>query len=307
MRFKYHILAAAFIVSLLLWVSLNLNLDYEIERTVPVRININKPFAVANELPLNLDVKVKGRGWSLLRLFTSFKLNFNYDVYVTKNERILILTKQYLNDNALSGQNMAVTSVKPESLFVHIGKYTEKYIKVIPRVYVDCKEGYQTVGLPTVEPDSIKVGGASQILDSLDYVYTQDLIYKNASSAINDIVGLSDSLSNITWRSTDKVSLTVNVELKADKEFKDVSIKVTNIPSDKDVLLIPQIITVNVEGGVNQLANLDNSKINAEIDFQDLLRDTTGAVYPKFVLPAGVTVFYSKPENIQYVIKKKFE
>jgi len=307
MRFKYHILAAAFVVSLLLWVSLNLNLSYEIERTVPVRININRPFAVSNELPLTLDVKIKGRGWSLLRLFTSFKLNFNYDVYVTKNERILILTKQYLNDNALSGQNLTVTSVKPESLFVHIGRYEEKYVKVIPRVYVACKEGYQTVGLPMVEPDSIKIGGASQILDSLNYVYTQDLIYKNASSVINDMVGLSDSLSNIIWMSADKVSLTVNVELKADREFKDVSVKVTNVPSDKDVLLIPQIITVNVKGGVNQLASLDNSKIIAEINYQELLRDTTGAVYPKFILPAGVTVFYSKPENIQYVIKKKFE
>lgn len=307
MRFKYHILAAAFIVSLLLWVSLNLNLSYEIERIVPVRVNINKPFAAANELPLTLDVKVKGRGWSLLRLFTSFKLNFNYDVYVTRNERILILTKQYLNDNALSGLNLTVTSVKPESLFVYIGRYEEKYVEVIPRVYVDCKDGYQTVGLPRVEPDSIKVGGAGQILDSLKYVYTQDLIYKNASSYINDMVGLSDSLSNIIWRSTDKVSLSVNVELKADKEFKDVSVKVTNMPSDKEVLLIPQIITVNVKGGVNQLASLDNSKIIAEIDYQDLLRDTTGAVYPKFVLPPGVTVFYAKPENIQYVIKKKFE
>jgi YbbR domain-containing protein len=307
MKFKYNIFAAAFIVSLLLWVSLNLNLSYEIERIVPVKINVNRPFAVANELPLTLDVKVKGRGWSLLRLFTSFKLNFNYDVYVTKNEQITILTKQYLNDNALSGQNLTVTSVKPESLFVHIGKYEEKYVKVIPRVYVDCKDGYQTVGLPMIEPDSIKVGGASHILDSLSYIYTQDLIYKNASSVINDMVGLSDSLSNILWRSTDRVSLTVNVELKADKEFKDVNIKVTNVPHDKDVLLIPQIITVNVKGGVNQLAGLDNSKIFAEVDYNKLLSDTTGAVSPKFILPAGVTVFYAKPDKIQYVIKKKFE
>jgi YbbR domain-containing protein len=307
MKFKYNIFAAAFIVSLLLWVSLNLNLSYEIERIVPVKINVNRPFAVANELPLTLDVKVKGRGWSLLRLFTSFKLNFNYDVYVTKNEQITILTKQYLNDNALSGQNLTVTSVKPESLFVHIGKYEEKYVKVIPRVYVDCKDGYQTVGLPMIEPDSIKVGGSSHILDSLKYIYTQDLIYKNASSVINDMVGLSDSLSNILWRSTDRVSLTVNVELKADKEFKDVNIKVTNVPHDKDVLLIPQIITVNVKGGVNQLAGLDNSKIFAEVDYNKLLSDTTGAVSPKFILPAGVTVFYAKPDKIQYVIKKKFE
>jgi YbbR domain-containing protein len=306
MRIKYHIFAASFIVSLLLWVSLNLNLSYEIERKVPVKINVNKPFAVADEIPLNLDVKIKGRGWTLLRLFTSFNLNFNYDVYVTKNEQILVLTKQYLNDNAASGQNLTVTYVKPESLFVKIGRYEERYVKIVPRVYVDCKDGYQIVGTPVVEPDSIKVGGATQILDSLKYIYTRDLIYKNASSSIKDVVRLSDSLSNILWRSSDRVNLTVEVELKADKEFQNVSIDVLNVPSDKDVLLIPQILAVNVTGGVNQLANLDNTKILASVDYNELLRDTTGAVSPRFALPEGITVVYSKPDKIQYVIKKKF-
>ncbi len=306
MRFKYHIFAASFVVSLLLWISLNLNLSYEIERTVPVHVNVNRPFAVANELPLDLDVKIKGRGWTLLRLYTSFNLNFNYDVYVTKNEQITILTRQYLNDNSVSGQNLTVTYVKPESLFVKIGRYEEKFVKVIPRVYVDCKEGYQTVGSPLVEPDSIKIGGASQILDSMKFMFTKDLIYKNASSGINDVVRLSDSLSNILWMSTDRVMLTVNVELKADKEFRNVEVRVSNLPADKDVLLIPQILTVNVKGGVNQLANMDKNKIIAGVDYNDLLRDTTGAVNPVFTLPEGVTVVYSKPDKIQYVIKKKF-
>lgn len=306
MRFKYHIFAASFIVSLILWISLNLNLSYEIERTVPVRVNVNRPFAVANELPLELDVKIKGRGWTLLRLFTSFNLNFNYDVYVTKNEQITILTKQYLNDNSASGQNLTVTYVKPESLFVKIGRYEEKYVKVIPRVYVDCKDGYQTVGYPAAEPDSIKIGGASQILDSLKYVYTRDLIYKNAGSPINDEVALTDSLSNIVWRSVDKVILTINVELKADKELHNVEVRVSNVPADKDVLLIPQTITLNIKGGVNQLANIDNTKIIAGVDYNDLLRDTTGAVNPVFTLPEGVIVLHSKPDKIQYVIKKKF-
>jgi YbbR domain-containing protein len=306
MRFKYHIFAASFIVSLLLWVSLNLNLSYEIERKVPVRINVNKPFAVADEIPLNLDVKIKGRGWTLLRLFTSFNLNFNYDVYVTREEQILVLTKLYLNDNAASGQNLTVTYAKPESLFVKIGRYEEKYVRIVPRVYVDCKDGYQMVGSPVVEPDSIKIGGAAQILDSLKYIYTRDLIYKNASSPINDVVRLSDSLSNILWRSYDRVNLNVEVELKADKEFQNVSIEAVNVPPDKDVLLIPQILAVNVTGGVNQLASLDNTKILASVDYKELLKDTTGAVLPRFILPEGVTVVYSKPDRIQYVIKKKF-
>lgn len=306
MRFKYHILAASFIVSLLLWVSLNLNLSYEIERKIPVRINVNKPFAVANELPLTIDVKVKARGWTLLRLFTSVNLSFNYDVYVTKSEQITILTKQYLNDNAASVQNLTVTYVKPESLYVKIGRYEEKHVKVVPRVYVDCREGYQTVGLPLVEPDSILVGGSAQILDSLKYIFTEDLIYKNANSAIDDVVRLSDSLSNVLWRSAERVRLKVNVELAAEKEFKNVEIRTVNVPLDKDVLLIPQILTVNLKGGVNQLADIDNTKILANIYYNDLLSDTVGAVLPKFALPEGVSVLYFKPERIQYVIKKKF-
>lgn len=306
MRFKYHILAASFIVSLLLWVSLNLNLSYEIERKIPVRINVNKPFAVANELPLTIDVKVKARGWTLLRLFTSVNLSFNYDVYVTKTEQITILTKQYLNDNVASVQNLTVTYVKPESLFVKIGRYNEKYVKVIPRVYVNCREGYQTVGLPLVEPDSILVGGSSQILDSLKYVFTEDLIYKNANSTIDDVVKLSDSLSNVLWRSSERVMLKVNVELAAEKEFKNVEINAVNVPLDKDVLLIPQIVTVNLKGGVNQLADIDNTKISANVDYNELLKDTIGAVLPRFALPEGVSVLYFKPERIQYVIKKKF-
>ena len=306
MRFKYHILAASFIVSLLLWVSLNLNLSYEIERKIPVRINVNKPFAVANELPLTLDVKVKARGWTLLRLFTSLNLSFNYDVYVTKSEQITILTKQYLSDNVAPVQNLSITYVKPESLFVKIGRYEEKYVKVIPRVYVDCRDGYQTVGLPAVEPDSIRVGGSSQILDLLKFVYTEDLIYKNANSNIDDLVSLSDSLSNILWRSSEKVRLKVNVEISAEKEFKNVEINAVNIPSDKDVLLIPQILTVNLKGGVNQLANTDNTKIFASVDYNELLKDTIGAVIPKFSVPDGILVLNYKPDKIQYVIKKKF-
>lgn len=306
MRFKYHILAASFIVSLLLWISLNLNLSYEIERTIPVKINVNKPFAVENEIPMNLDVKIKARGWTLLRLYTSLNLGFNYDVYVNKNEQITILTKQYLNDNAASVQNLTITYVKPESLFVKIGRYEEKYVKVIPRVYIDCREGYQTVGMPLVEPDSIKVGGAAKVLDSLRFIYTEDFIYKNVNSTINDAVNLSDSLSNIVWRSADKVNLKVNVELAAEKEFRNVEISAVNVPFDKDVLLIPQILTVNLKGGVNQLANIDNTKILARVDFNDLLKDTTGAVMPRFLLPEGITVLYFKPDGIQYVIKKKF-
>lgn len=307
MRYKYHILIASFILSSILWISLNLNQIYEIQKNLPVKIQVNKPYAVSGNIPVNLQVKFKGIGWSLIRLFTSLNMDFNYDVIGKDNDKIVIATKQYLNDNLGLAQNLSITDVEPESLVVRVDRYQEKYVKVIPRVYVECKNGYQTVGKPVIEPDSIKIGGAASILNSLKFIYTQELRFTNINSNIAGVAVLSDSLSNITWRSQNEVNLHINVELSADKEFQNVEIFVPNTPPDKEVLLIPQIVGIQVKGGVNQLAALDNSKIQAMVDFNQILSDTTGSVLPKFALPEGVTIISVRPEKIQYVIKKKNE
>lgn len=305
MKVKYQILLAALVLSSLLWFSLNLNLTYEIERNVPVKINISKPYAVANRLPLDLEVKIKGRGWTLLRLFTSFSLDFNYEVKAVSNEQIVILTKPYLNDVVASGQNLTVTYVKPETLFVKVGMYTEKYVKVLPNIDVECREAYQTVGVPDLDPDSILIGGSPQVIGPLKHVYTEFRFYNKVNASISDMVQISDSLSNIIWRSHDRVSLNVKVELTAEKEFRNVEVRVPNVPQEREVLLIPQMISVQLKGGVDQLANLENSKILVTVDFNEVLSDTTGSVAPRFSLPEGIAVISSQPDKIQYVIKKK--
>jgi len=302
---KYHILAASLILSAILWVSLNLNQTYEIQKTIPVSIRVNKPYAVSGNIPLNLEVKFRGVGWSLVRLLTSFNLEFNYDLIGKNNDKQVILTRQFLNDNLGNSQSLSFTDVEPESLVVRIDKYDEKYLKVVPKVIVDCKEGYQVVGKPVVEPDSIKIGGSSGLLASMKNIYTRELKYYNINSNIKTAIRLTDSLSNITWRSQNEVNLQVNIELTAEKEFRNIEMIILNLSPDKDVLLIPQIISIQVKGGVNQLALLDNSKIPALIDFNEILKDTTGAVTPKFTLPEGVTIISMNPEKIQYVIRKK--
>jgi YbbR domain-containing protein len=305
-KYRYHIIITSLILSCILWLSLNLNLTYEIQRSIPVRINVNRPYAIASYIPQNLDVKVKGRGWNLLRLYTSLTPEFNYDISPKINEVNIILTKQILNENPILGQNLTITSAKPETLFVKIGRYEEKYVQVKPRVFINCREGYQTVGSPIVEPDSVKVGGASFIIGSLDHIYTSDLTLYNVNSGINEFVRLSDTLSNIIWRSQDEVNLRVKVELTAQKVFHNIEIAIPDIPSDREVLLIPQFVNVQLKGGVDQLSLLHNSQIKATVDFKDLLADTTGAVTPRFSLPEGTEITSVKPDKIQYVIKNRY-
>lgn len=305
-KFKYHILFASFLLSAVLWISLNLNQSFEIEKVVPVKININNPYAVSGNIPLNLDVKFRGVGWNLIRLFTSFNLEFTYDINAKKKDQFVILTKEYLDNNLGLGQNLQIISVYPETLFVRIENYEEKYVKIFPDLKINCMEGYQVVGKPELEPDSIKIGGAIDILRLLGHLNTKSMVFDKVNAGIVRKISVSDSLSNILWFSQNELNLRVNIEPTAEKEFTNIEIKVTELPEDKEVLLIPQSVSIQLKGGVNQLAGIESNRIKAHIDYRNILSDSTGSLSPVFEIPPGSSVISVKPETIQYVIKKKY-
>lgn len=306
LRFRYHIILASFLLSIVLWLSLNLNQVYEIEKTIPVKININKPFAVSGNIPVNLDVKFRGLGWNLIRLFTSFNTEFTYDINAKKKDQFIIITKDYLDNNMGLSSNLQITSVYPETLFVKIENYEEKYVKLNARLLINCMDGYQVVGKPEIEPDSLKIGGAVDILKTLDHLNSKSLVFDNVNASIIRNINLSDSLTNILWVSQNEFKLKVNIEPVADKEFSNVEIKVTQLPEDKEVLLIPQNIDIRLKGGVNQLSSIESSNLKAIIDYRNILADSTGSLKPEFDIPRGCTIISVKPETIQYVIKKKY-
>lgn len=292
-------------LSVVLWLSLNFNQVYEIEKTVPVNFRVSKPYSVSGNIPLNLEVKFRGVGWNLMRLFTSLNLEFNYEVSAKKKESFTILTKDYLRANLDLSQNLDIISVYPETLFVKVDTYEEKYVKLLPHMQINCREGYQVVGQPTLQPDSLKIGGSIELLRNINHLNTKYIVFDNVNAGISRNIFVSDSLSNLLWLSQNEVKLNVNIELTAEKDFENIEIKVPNVPDDKEVLLIPQNVTVQLKGGVNQLAQIENSRIIAKVDYYKILSDTTGSVVPYFDIPPGCVVIAVKPDIIQYVIKKK--
>lgn len=292
-------------LSVVLWLSLNFNQVYEIEKTVPVNFRVSKPYSVSGNIPLNLEVKFRGVGWNLMRLFTSLNLEFNYEVSAKKKENFTILTKDYLRANLDLSQNLDIISVYPETLFVKVDMYEEKYVKLLPHMQINCREGYQVVGQPTLQPDSLKIGGSIELLRNINHLNTKYIVFDNVNAGISRNIFVSDSLSNLLWLSQNEVKLNVSIELTAEKDFENIEIKVPNVPDDKEVLLIPQNVTVQLKGGVNQLAQIENSRIIAKVDYYKILSDTTGSVVPYFDIPPGCVVIAVKPDIIQYVIKKK--
>lgn len=281
-----------------------LNQEYEIDTLLPVKVFVNKPLAVSGDIPPFIEVKLRGKGWDLIRIFMPFKLEFSYNLPDRKDE-YSVNTRNYLMTSLGLSNKLAITYVYPENIVFRTENYEEKYVRVVPRVNITCQDGYQVVGKPILEPDSIKIGGAVDILKNLDVLFTKEYKPEKVKAPFTEIVDISDTLANIIWKSTDKVTLKVNVELTAERFFDNVAINVLNLPPDKEVLLIPHFLNVQVKAGVNQLASLDNKAITATVDYSEILSDTTGALKPLINLPEGCVITKVIPESIQYVIKKR--
>jgi hypothetical protein len=252
-----------------------------------------------------LDVKLKGKGWNFIALYTSLNPEFLYNINTASDDQTIVLPEQYLKENMGITSNIEVLEINPDTLIIQLDKYFEKYVTIIPVVNVETKEEYQVVGNIILEPDSVKIGGAYSLIDPLNTLNTQEITLANVNSNIYKAVKLTDSLSNIMWRAIDEVFVHIKVELSAEKEISDISLKIKDLPSDKDVILIPPQITLQLKGGVNQLSEYDKDNLNAYIYYQDVMTDTTGAVQPVINLQEGVKITSVKPDKIQYIIKKK--
>ncbi|MDH3267694.1 MAG: hypothetical protein OEM46_02450, partial [Ignavibacteria bacterium] len=88
-----------------------------------------------------------------------------------------------------------------------------------------------------------------------------------------------------------------------DKQFESITVDVLDIPSGREVVLLPNKVNINIRGGIEILGKLTPEQFHAYVKFQTLIKDTTGSVVPEIILPKNVTLQFSKPDRLRYVIR----
>jgi len=99
------------------------------------------------------------------------------------------------------------------------------------------------------------------------------------------------------------IAVVLDVQKIVDKQFEDITVEVIDIPSRKEVVLLPNKIGFNVRGGIEILGKLKQDQFRAYIRYQSLVQDTTGSVTPVLEMPKNVILQYLKPDKLRYVIR----
>jgi len=306
MKKNFLIYLSILFFAVILWLYLSLNLSYTINLSVPLEINLTKSQALASTVPSSIDVTIKGKGWDLVTLIVSENLTYYLDLTGIKRD-VRVNTFKAISERLNIPHDLIILNTYPDTISISFDKVSERKVQVKNNVNVILKDGYKIVGKPIITPKYVKITGAKSILSKIKFIPTESVTFENINSDISRIVKLSDTLKNIIRFEPKKVKIEYKVELSADKNFEDITVSVNNVPSDKDVLLIPPKLTLYLRGGVEQLSQINPSEIKVSIDYDVIENDTLGFVTPVIELPVNAaTLINFEPQKFQYIIKKKY-
>ncbi len=301
MKKNLHIVILSVIFSIILWISISLSNDYYATVNVPVKlVNFPSGYSTATKIPDDISVKLKGQGWKLLGVNLSTKSD--YTISVEDSGRIIVNLYNFLGENQWLSSDIEVIDMTPDTLSFYVEKDFMKKVAVVPNLDLKYKPGYGLATPIQVTPDSTTLYGPRSVVNKLNFVYTKRKSFGKLDDALRDQVQLED-LPGVIYKDKE-VGIYINVQKIVDKNFDDVNVQIIDLPVDREVVLLPNKISIGVRAGIDLLGKMDKSRMKAYVNYRDIVLDTLGSIVPKVDIPGNTTLEYIKPERLRYIIKK---
>jgi YbbR domain-containing protein len=301
---RYHILAGSFLVAAAFWFSVTMGNLYRSQVDIPLTVTaVPRDIALTSPLPATISVLVEASGWQLLFLTAGKPVAFEIPAEALR--RGMIVTNRVLAEMIKLPAGVTAIRAYPDTLHFSVDRLTEKKVPLrVGKLSVSFKEGFGLMRAISIEPDSVHLHGAESVLDDIDSWSIEARTYNDLAIPVVDDVPLMDSLSGVVRLAIDKTRLYIPTEQLAEMHFEDIPIQIRDKPEGGEVLLGNKTVTLLVRGGVNVLANLSPEDFRVQIDYDELLADSSGTVIPTIVLPSGLHLLKVDPPELRYSLRK---
>jgi hypothetical protein len=295
------------LIAAFLWLVHSLNTVYTYTVKLPVSFNnmpLNKRPLMQLPEELYVDVKASGLKLSLIlfsRPFKTLDIDFNKLKPLGRNQHY-VLSASNLNFRSVFNLETQVRHITPDTLY-----FSEKtgYQKIVPvkiPLYVQCREGFG-FKRPVINPNFITIWGDTNVISSIDTIYTQPLtlndLSQNVSSNISFIrpdpeVYSSASSAHIF------IEVTRLVEHMISLPLADV-----NIVPRQEVNIYPPAVNVRFTSLQNNFSERDTSMFKARIDSRKINKKNRKCRVFLQSVPQNITVMEIDPQEVEILIFKR--
>ena len=286
----------ALIIAILLWFQQVLLKEQTTDITFPIYVeNVPANYVILSDNIASIPVTIEARGLDLISLKKakhSFRINaanFHY------GENKIHLTKQNLE--LPPQKNFKILDIKKDIITVYLDKISTKSVPIEIRFASSKDEEFFLKNQIKNINQSVAVKGPSSIISKLKKVQTTNISRKMLKNDKLEIA-LIKPKPNVQLL---KKKITLQVT-----KLKIVSKTISLIPIryslKENISIIPQKVSVMVQGPENIVRKLNSRNIVATIRTEKLKNDFATV---DFKLPGGVKLLEYTPQKIQIIRNKK--
>ncbi len=284
--------------------------------TIDFRVNYLNPPAnqiILNELPDNIKIKIKGLGFDLMAYKLSLKRSsLNIDLSKIKGSQHKIHSSTIATNSFSSyissqlGEQIEIKEIYPDSMFFLFDTKKEKIVKIIPVTQIEFEKQFQLFGKILVKPAVTVVSGPASVIDTLNEVYTDKMLFTNLSETVTETVKFNKNykLKKLEFN-PNKIIVHIPVEKYTESSLM-VDAKYINVPDSITIKAIPNEIEIKFLLPLSKMASLASAKFSAEIDYTQINDNFNHKLKVELVeYPDYIQSITLNPEKVEYILKRK--
>lgn len=301
-------------LSFVLWYLNSLGKEIESNISYPVRyVNLPRERVLKEDLPAQLELYLKGPGYSILKLrISGNRAPVILDVSSINYRRVVgsSTLSYYIKTSSLIPKLSAqlrsectITAVKPDTLYFTFDKVISKEVKVVPDLNILTKRQYFVSGNITSQPETVIITGAKHVLDTITTVKTKFKEFTGVDRTFRKSIALKPDGDYTV--SEKKVTLTIPVQQFTEAETS-VPVKVLNCPDSINLRIFPDVVTVKGLVSVSDYKKFRELPFEVVLDYSkaDIKTGKKIAVELRNV-PPFITSLRINPPAVDFLIEKK--
>ncbi|MCF6170083.1 MAG: hypothetical protein L3J66_03795 [Bacteroidales bacterium] len=298
------------LISVLFWILIKLSDQY----TVPYSFHVNftnipveKRMTFVADSMVNVNVTARGLDILKLNLFEDMdQLDINLDNYSLmkkEGETYFIYTEELSERLAdVIGIPKTDVSFSKSTLEFRMAKLAEKKLKVINLVRLEFDDQFDLYDRPVLKPEEITVFGPAEILDTLNEVFTGNILVEQINSDRELHIRLNNPLPGLLKFEPEELVIKLRVE-KFTASSIEIPIEAPGIR--QTIKLFPKTVKVHFKVAQKDFNNVRTNQFEVVTDIKNIdVREAVRLPLRLAKQPAFVRNTTLDPTDVEFLIIK---
>ena len=299
-----------FFISFSFWFLSMLSKQHETTLKVPLIYN-NFPAdkLVSASFSDYVEVRVKAPGFAILfyNMFNFSKLILDIDKANTKpnkkgSEVFWIMNSERKPVVEIISSSMELLDISPERLVVSFRNKSKKKVAIKLKQNISLKPEIWFANPIVLTPDSVMIFGEKKQLDTIDFIYTKNLLLTDISESNN--IRLPLIIPEEVQCKIKNIEVIIKVEPFVE-QLIEYNVKVVNLEKGYTIKLFPQTVQVTLRAPKDKYSMLQTDFLTLKVDASFISNENSTLDIEVENLPSFIQLLRVYPSRLEFLLIKE--